>query len=114
MAAVVSGRLRKLKVGLTFSTGVGRVVTKAAMVSVMESEESHQMPLAQLSLLALGLGIVTGFGGDLTHNLQVSRGSVREALKRLAAEGIVTLTLHRSAFIRALQKDEAKKNINDT
>lgn len=47
--------------------------------------------------------------GDLTHNLQVSRGPVREALKRLAAEGIVTLTLHRSAYIRALQKDEAKK-----
>jgi DNA-binding GntR family transcriptional regulator len=46
---------------------------------------------------------------DLTHNLQVSRGSAREALKRLAAEGIVTLTLHRSAYIRAVQKDEARK-----
>lgn len=47
--------------------------------------------------------------GDLTHNLQVSRGPVREALKRLAAEGIVTLTLHRGAYIRALHREEAVK-----
>jgi DNA-binding GntR family transcriptional regulator len=47
--------------------------------------------------------------GDLTHNLSVSRGPVREALKRLAAEGIVVLTLHRGAYIRALERDEAVK-----
>jgi CIC family chloride channel protein len=35
----------------------------------MESEESHQMPLAQLSLLALGLGVVTGFGAVLFRDL---------------------------------------------
>jgi DNA-binding GntR family transcriptional regulator len=46
---------------------------------------------------------------DLTHNLRVSRGPVREALTRLSAEGIVTLTLHRGAYIRALQREEAKK-----
>src|ERR1700722_14737920 len=46
---------------------------------------------------------------DLTHDLSVSRGPVREALKRLAAEGIVTLTRHRGAYIRALQREEAKK-----
>jgi DNA-binding GntR family transcriptional regulator len=46
---------------------------------------------------------------DLTHNLGVSRGPVREALKRLSAEGIVTLTLHRGAYIRALQREESKK-----
>ena len=46
---------------------------------------------------------------DLTHNLKVSRGPVREALKRLSAEGIVTLTLHRGAYIRALQREESKK-----
>jgi DNA-binding GntR family transcriptional regulator len=47
--------------------------------------------------------------GDLTHNLRVSRGPVREALKRLSAEGIVSLTLHRGAYIRALQREEAKQ-----
>jgi CIC family chloride channel protein len=48
---------------------VGKVVTKAATTSVMESEESHQMPLAQLSLFALGLGVVTGFGAVLFRDL---------------------------------------------
>ena len=38
------------------------MATKSATASVMEGEESRQMPLVQLSLLALGLGVVTGFG----------------------------------------------------
>src|SRR5271156_1534860 len=52
-----------------FSTGVGRMVTTVTTPSVMESEESHQMPLAQLSLLALVLGVVTGFGAVLFRDL---------------------------------------------
>lgn len=43
---------------------------------------------------------------DLTQTLKVSRGPVREALKRLAAERIVTLTRHRGAHIRSLTRDE--------
>lgn len=43
---------------------------------------------------------------DLTHGLRVSRGPVREALKRLSAEGTVTLTRHRGAYIRALSRVE--------
>ena len=42
----------------------------------MDGEESRQLPLAQLSLLALGLGVVTGLGAvvfrdliGLIHNL---------------------------------------------
>jgi DNA-binding GntR family transcriptional regulator len=45
---------------------------------------------------------------DLTHNLGVSRGPVREALKRLAAEGVVTLNRHRGAFVRALSREEVR------
>lgn len=44
---------------------------------------------------------------ELLQSLQVSRGPVREAFKRLHGEGIVTLTRHRGAHIRALARDEA-------
>jgi DNA-binding GntR family transcriptional regulator len=48
---------------------------------------------------------------DLTHNLGVSRGPVREALKRLAAEGVVTLNRHRGAFVRALSRNEVRDTL---
>lgn len=44
---------------------------------------------------------------DLTRDFKVSRSSVREALNRLRAEGIVTLNLHRGAQIRSLTREEA-------
>lgn len=37
--------------------------------SQLDSEESRQLPLAQLSLLALALGVVTGFGAVLFRDL---------------------------------------------
>lgn len=43
---------------------------------------------------------------DLTHSLNISRGPVREALKRLAAEGIVTLNQNRGAYVRSLSQSE--------
>lgn len=43
---------------------------------------------------------------DLTTTYGVSRGSVREALNRLAAAGIITLSLHRGAQIRALTRGD--------
>lgn len=43
---------------------------------------------------------------DLTHSLSISRGPVREALKRLAAEGIVTLNQNRGAYVRSLSRKE--------
>jgi DNA-binding GntR family transcriptional regulator len=45
---------------------------------------------------------------DLTHKLGVSRGSVREALSRLTAEGVVTLNRHRGAFVRVLTREEVQ------
>jgi CIC family chloride channel protein len=36
---------------------------------LMESDESRQLPLAQISLLALGLGVVTGIGAVLFRDL---------------------------------------------
>mgnify|MGYP002478385936 CR=1 FL=1 len=46
---------------------------------------------------------------DLTHSLSISRGPVREALKRLAAEGIVTLSQNRGAYVRSL----SRKDVSD-
>ncbi len=43
---------------------------------------------------------------DLTQRWGVSRGTVREALNRLAAEGIVSLSRHRGASIRILDRSE--------
>lgn len=44
---------------------------------------------------------------DLTQTLQVSRGSVREAFRRLDAQGIVSRAMHRGASVRALSRGEA-------
>ena len=45
---------------------------------------------------------------DLTRGLKVSRGPVREAFKRLAGEGVLVLSKHRGAFIRAATRDEVQ------
>lgn len=46
---------------------------------------------------------------DLMTIYAVSRGTVREALQRLAAEGIVSQTAFRGAHIRHLSKPEARE-----
>lgn len=43
---------------------------------------------------------------DMTRDYKLSRGPVREALKRLAAEGVVALSPHRGAYIRLLTRRE--------
>lgn len=45
------------------------MVKEASAGSAIESEERRPLPLAQLSLIALGLGIVTGFGAVLFRGL---------------------------------------------
>ncbi|MCR5858116.1 GntR family transcriptional regulator [Mesorhizobium sp. J428] len=45
---------------------------------------------------------------DLMRLYGVSRGTVREALKRLAAEGVVSITAFRGAQIRHLSRAEAR------
>ncbi len=44
---------------------------------------------------------------DLAATLNVSRGPIREALKRLQAEGVVVNTRHRGAYVRILTRQEA-------
>jgi DNA-binding GntR family transcriptional regulator len=45
---------------------------------------------------------------DLANSFNVSRGTVREALKKLAAQGVVRLDPHRGAAIRPLSRREAE------
>jgi DNA-binding GntR family transcriptional regulator len=44
---------------------------------------------------------------ELTKGIRVSRGSVREALKRLEAEGVVKISRNRGAYIWSLTRREA-------
>ena len=46
---------------------------------------------------------------DLVRSLQVSRGTVREALRLLSARGVVELTPHRGAVIRVLTQADSKE-----
>jgi DNA-binding GntR family transcriptional regulator len=48
---------------------------------------------------------------DLTRDYHVSRGPVREALKRLAAEGVLTLTRHRGAYVRTMSRFEVRDSL---
>lgn len=74
----------------------------------------NQMSSPERVIDAITRGILTGryvpgqklIEADLTQALGVSRGPVREALKRLDAEGVVTLTPHRGAYIRLLTRRE--------
>ena len=46
---------------------------------------------------------------DLARRFGVGRGSVREALQRLSAEGLVTVSLHKGASIRALSREDVRE-----
>jgi DNA-binding GntR family transcriptional regulator len=45
---------------------------------------------------------------DLMWRFGVGRGSVREALRRMEAEGLITISLHRGASIRALSRYDVR------
>jgi DNA-binding GntR family transcriptional regulator len=46
---------------------------------------------------------------DLTEEIGISRGAVREAFRRLAAEGMVDLTPNRGASVRRLSRRQVKE-----
>lgn len=80
---------------------VAKTVTKSSPDIVFDAITTA----IQNSTLVPGQRLVEA---DLTESLGVSRGPVREALKRLAAEGIVTLNQNRGAFVRALNRKDAQ------
>jgi len=46
---------------------------------------------------------------DLSESLQVSRGTVREALRELQSEGLVEVIPHRGAYVQQLSRRSAKE-----
>jgi DNA-binding GntR family transcriptional regulator len=46
---------------------------------------------------------------DLTHRFHVSRGPIREALRRLAAEGLIEHLPNRGALVRKLSREEIRE-----
>ncbi|WP_081979512.1 GntR family transcriptional regulator [Pseudooceanicola atlanticus] len=84
-----------------------RTVTEAKIVTKSSPDIVFDAIITaiQNSTLVPGQRLVEA---DLTESLGVSRGPVREALKRLAAEGIVTLNQNRGAFVRALDRKDAQ------
>jgi DNA-binding GntR family transcriptional regulator len=72
--------------------------------------------LPDLAAEALRDGVRTGryvpgqrlVEADLTQELKLSRGPIREALKQLAAEGLVELNRHRGASLRQLSRREVR------
>jgi len=88
---------------------------KLSRSKVEEARQTHGPSFSDQVVTAIKKGILTGryvpgqrlIEADLTRGLQVSRPPIREALKRLDAEGIVVISPHRGAYIRALERSEA-------
>lgn len=71
-----------------------------------EESASHRVAAAIIRGIRAG-NFVPGqhlLESELTRKLNISRGSLREALKHLAATGIVTLNRFRGAYIAALDR----------
>ena len=90
--------------------------TKPAQSPARDIAEDVSKPSSSDRVVAAIIkGILTGryvpgqklIEADLTQTLGMSRGPVREALKRLDAQGVVELTPHRGAYICAMRREEA-------
>jgi DNA-binding GntR family transcriptional regulator len=106
----------KTRVGVNAAkAGVGRVKTgpvdRSAVVDGEQKVSSADQIVAEI-LRGLYEGrYVAGqklIESDLTRQFRVGRGSVREALQRLAAEGLVTVSLYKGASIRALSRTDVR------
>lgn len=45
---------------------------------------------------------------ELAESLQISRGPLREAIQRLAAQGLLTTRSHRGAYVKAISTEELR------
>ncbi|MGH8778831.1 GntR family transcriptional regulator [Paraburkholderia sp.] len=76
---------------------------QGADVSIVEFVMSHIREEIRSGKFAVGNRIIEA---ELRRNLGVSRGSIREAVSRLVAEGLLEANLHKGASVRALSPKE--------
>lgn len=90
---------------MTAATTHREVTTEAAPTS--RSERVHQELSRQIldHQLAPGQRLIER---DLIDRFEVSRATVRETLRQLAAEGLVQIQPRRGAVVRAIDSDEAR------
>jgi DNA-binding GntR family transcriptional regulator len=74
-------------------------------VSTVEFVMSHIREGIRSGKFAVGNRIIEA---ELRRNLGVSRSSIREAISRLAAEGVLEVNLYKSASVRALSPIEIR------
>lgn len=105
--------LRKTEAGKRKSAA--RPVTVGALIAKRSDSRSNLSSVDQIvSEIVRGLYEGTYVAGqklietDLTRQFSVARSTVREALRRLAAEGLVTVSLYRGARIRSLSRGEVR------
>lgn len=91
---------------LESKSGTTRPDTPAKAVSSPERVASSITKGVLLRDYVVGQRLIES---DLTQQLGVSRSTVREALKILAANGVVELVPHRGAVIRGLSLTDAEK-----
>ena len=91
---------------LESKSGTTRPDTPAKAVSSPERVASSITKGVLLRDYGVGQRLIES---DLTQQLGVSRSTVREALKILAANGVVELVPHRGAVIRGLSLTDAEK-----
>ncbi|WP_130014803.1 GntR family transcriptional regulator [Serinicoccus sediminis] len=90
---------------MTAATTYREVTTEAAPTS--RSERVHQELSRQIldHQLAPGKRLIER---ELIDRFEVSRATVRETLRQLAAEGLVQIQPRRGAVVRAIDSDEAR------
>lgn len=105
-----SGESDRMKAAATRTRAAARKVIAPAVLSSAAPAQSSPDQVVEAIKHGILLGrFVPGqrlIEADMTRDHRVSRGPVREALKRLHAEGIVVLSRHRGAYIRLLTRRE--------
>lgn len=94
----------------------GAARTIAELAPPHESDQAAMTSTADQIVLAVVRGLYEGsyvpgqklIEPDLMRQYGVARSTVREALRRLAAEGLVTLSLYRGARIRSLTRHNVR------